>query len=95
MAGQPADPTPPPGALVPAGPSATVPGQHIPVAATSAAPAEMVARPEPGLARGVWEAPPWAFWAVLGVVLVGSILYVLHRAGVIRLTRASSRGPST
>jgi len=29
-----------------------------------------VKRPEPGLARGVWEAPPWAFVVVAALVLI-------------------------
>lgn len=42
---------------------------------------ETVTRPEPGLSRGVWEAPPWAFWVALAVVVAGAALYVLHRTG--------------
>ncbi|MBK6690955.1 MAG: hypothetical protein IPG50_01910 [Myxococcales bacterium] len=35
----------------------------------------IVKRPEPGLRRGLWEAPPWFFAAaaVLGVALVFSM----------------------
>ena len=47
-------------------------------------PTETVTRPDPGLARGKWEAPAWAFWLALAVVLVGTTLYVLRRAGVLR-----------
>ena len=43
-------------------------------------------RPDPGLARGKWEAPPWAFWAMLGVILVGALAYALRRMGF--LTRS-------
>lgn len=42
---------------------------------------EVVTRPDPGLARGKWEAPAWAFWAMLGVVLVGALAYALRRMG--------------
>ena len=42
---------------------------------------EIVTRPDPGLARGKWEAPPWVFWAMLGVILVGSLAYLLRRMG--------------
>jgi hypothetical protein len=49
----------------------------------SAAPApsatEIVHRPEPGLRRGKWEAPAWAFWTAGGViVLLAAAFVVLH-----------------
>jgi len=53
---------------------------------------ETVTRPEPGLARGKWEAPAWAFWAALAVVLVGSTLYVLRRMGMLNV-RTKGQGP--
>jgi hypothetical protein len=37
---------------------------------------ETVDRPEPGLARGRWEAPPWFFYAVLVLAIVGSAAWV-------------------
>jgi hypothetical protein len=55
-------------------------------------PTETVSRPDPGLARGTWEAPPWAFWAMLAVVLAAAALYLLWRTG--RLRRKSS-APTT
>lgn len=56
-------------------------------AGAPAAPAasEVVVRPEPGLARGAWEAPPWAFWAALAVIILGATLYLLVRLGIVRL----------
>lgn len=48
-------------------------------------PTETVTRPDPGLARGKWEAPAWALWLMLAVVLVGSTLYLLRRMGMLRL----------
>jgi hypothetical protein len=45
---------------------------------------ESVTRPEPGLARGRWEAPAWAFYVVIGAVVVGGALYFLWRGGVFR-----------
>ena len=48
-------------------------------------PTETVTRPDPGLARGKWEAPPWAFWLMLAVLLAGTALYVLRRMGKLRL----------
>lgn len=48
---------------------------------------EKVSRPDEGLARGVWEAPAWAFWVVLGLVVVGATLYLLRRLGVLQLKK--------
>ena len=50
-------------------------------------PSETVTRPDPGLARGKWEAPAWAFWVALAVVVVGTTLYVLRRMGKLRLKK--------
>ena len=46
---------------------------------------EIVTRPEPGLARGKWEAPAWAFWVILAVVVLGTAAYVLRRLGMLKL----------
>jgi hypothetical protein len=71
-------------------------------ASGSAAPTatETVTRPDPGLARGKWEAPVWAFWVALALVLIGVGLYVAKRMGLLRLKKrvpegapASKRGP--
>lgn len=48
---------------------------------------EVVTRPEPGLARGAWEAPAWAFWAMLAVFSLAATLYLLRRLGLLRLRR--------
>ena len=68
-----------------------------PSAARASGAAETVTRPEPGLARGVWEAPSWTFWAALSAVVVVSTLYALFRAGVLRrparAARRQNRGP--
>lgn len=58
-----------------------------PSSAPSVAPVatEIVTRPEPGLARGAWEAPAWAFWVMLAVVILGAAAYVLHRLGILRV----------
>lgn len=63
-----------------------------PLPSLSAAPTpteatEIVTRPEPGLARGRWEAPAWAFWAMLAVILSAALAYLLHRAGWLRRSR--------
>jgi hypothetical protein len=63
---------------------------------TPAVPAEAVetvTRPDPGLARGRWEAPAWAFWVVLVVILVASTAYLLRRLGLLRLKSESGKGP--
>jgi hypothetical protein len=52
-------------------------------------PTETVTRPDPGLARGKWEAPAWAFWRALALIAIGTTAYVLRRMGMLRL------GPST
>lgn len=51
---------------------------------------EAVTRPEPGLARGKWEAPAWAFWIALAVVVLGTGLFVAVRSGM--LGRILKRG---
>ncbi len=49
-----------------------------PVASASAAPApsEIVERPEPGLARGRWEAPGWAFALVAALTVIGGLVWL-------------------
>ena len=50
-------------------------------------PGEIVHRPDPGLARGKWEAPSWVFLAVAVAAVVITVLYVLTRTGKLALTR--------
>jgi hypothetical protein len=46
---------------------------------------EIVSRPDPGtLARGVWEAPAWAFYAGAAVVVLAAVLYVARRVRLLR-----------
>ncbi len=72
------------------GPSATAPADPAPT------PTETVVRPEPGLARGVWEAPPWAFWVALGLVVVVAAGYVAARAGLLKRRRpADTEAPKS
>jgi hypothetical protein len=40
-------------------------------------PGETVQRPEPGLARGLWEAPSWLFYGVLVAAVVGGLTWAL------------------
>lgn len=52
--------------------------------AGSEGPHETVVRPEPGLARGRWEAPRLFFFAIAVVVLVLAALYFAHKLGLLR-----------
>jgi hypothetical protein len=46
-------------------------------------PQEVVLRPH-GLRHGRWEAPQWAFWTAMGLVLVLALAYGLVRLGYFR-----------
>ena len=51
-------------------------------------PTEIVRRPDAGtLARGTWEAPPWAFYVAAAVVLLAAILYAASRLGWLKRAR--------
>ena len=50
-------------------------------------PAEMVLRPDPGLARGVWETKPALFYAVGCAVVVVTAIWGLQRLGWLRRLR--------
>jgi len=56
-------------------------------AAASAGAGEVVRRPDPGIARGMWEAPSWALWLVMAAAIVGAGVYAAARAGVFRRAR--------
>jgi hypothetical protein len=52
-------------------------------------PSETVERPEPGLARGRWEAPGWFFYAVAVAAILGGLTWI---AAALRARRkAASR----
>ena len=53
-----------------------VPDAPSPSSPRGPAPADSVVRPEPGLARGRWEAPPWAFTATLVTVVLGGLAWL-------------------
>ncbi len=53
---------------------------------------EIVTRPEPGLARGKWEAPRGVFFGVIGLVLLLAVFAALGRLGLLRLPRANPSG---
>lgn len=52
---------------------------------------EVVTRPEPGLARGRWEAPRGVFYGVIALVVLLFVLALLSRLKVLRLPRAVTR----
>ncbi len=49
--------------------------------------AENVTRPDPGLARGMWEGPRWLFFALAAIAVVVTVVYFLRRAGLLRFRR--------
>lgn len=57
-----------------------------PSASASAAPAptatEIVHRPDPGLARGKWEAPTWAFYVAGAAAVLFALVYLGVRVGL-------------
>jgi hypothetical protein len=53
---------------------------------------ETVTRPDPGLARGRWEAPRAAFYGAIALVVLIGAFALLARLGVLRLPRAATRG---
>lgn len=58
---------------------------------------ETVERPEPGLARGRWEAPAWLFYAVVLVALFGGLAWALTALRAKRsraVTTVTRRGAS-
>ena len=57
-------------------------------------PSEAVTRPDPGLARGKWEAPAWAFWVALSLIVALTTLYVLRRMGRLQLKKKPSEASS-
>lgn len=58
---------------------------------------ETIERPEPGLARGRWEAPAWLFYAVAVAALVGGLGWALTALRAKRMpavTNTPKRGTS-
>ena len=77
------------------------PSNTAPVRSSAPVPAaptatELVTRPEPGLARGLREAPAWFFWVILALLLLGTVAYILRRIGILLLPseRAAATPPS-
>jgi hypothetical protein len=49
----------------------------LPNGATAPAPtSDPTQRPDSGLARGRWEAPPWAFWLVFAAAVLGGVAWI-------------------
>ncbi|HTQ43881.1 MAG TPA: hypothetical protein VMI75_14060 [Polyangiaceae bacterium] len=42
----------------------------------SGAPSASIQRPDPGLARGRWEAPAWGFWVVAVAAMLGGLAWL-------------------
>jgi hypothetical protein len=57
-----------------AGPSASA--TAAPAGNAPSPPAETVVRPEPGLARGLWEAPAWLFFALALAAVVAAAAWM-------------------
>ncbi|MBX3202052.1 MAG: hypothetical protein KF894_28230 [Labilithrix sp.] len=70
------------------------PTSSAPATDTSETATEIVTRPDPGLARGTWEAPAWVFWVMLAIVVLGAAAYLLRRLGVLRLGRGRAADAS-
>jgi hypothetical protein len=49
---------------------------------------EVVRRPEPGLARGVWEMRPSAFYVAAVLIVIAAALYGAARMGWLRRRKA-------
>lgn len=64
-----------------------------PPEAASSQPTEIVTRPEPGLARGQWEAPAWLFWALLAAIVLGATGYLLFRMGYLKRNKPEQSTP--
>ena len=79
-------------ASVPQPGSASASAAAAPAARTTAAPpapvaTETVRRPDPGIGRGVWEAPPLLFWIVGAAAVVVALGYAAVRMGLLKRRR--------
>jgi len=69
---------------VPADPAASASSSKLAASARTPpppVPTETVQRPDRGLARGVWEAPPTFFYLVGAAAFLAAAIYVLARRG--------------
>jgi hypothetical protein len=55
----------------------------------------MVHRPDAGLARGRWEAPPWAFYVAASAVVILAAVYAAIRLGFFKRFARSARRSAT
>jgi hypothetical protein len=69
-------------------------GSAVPAPSSAPVAKETVSRPDPGLAQGVWEAKPVAFYAAGGVVVAAAVIYAAVRAGLFR-KRSAPKGRGT
>jgi hypothetical protein len=58
-------------------------------AGPAASAASVALRPEPGLARGVWEAPPWAFVTALAGAVIAALVCAAWTARGLRNRKAA------
>jgi hypothetical protein len=66
---------------------ASPPSASAPPSPSTTAPSEIVTRPEPGLARGKWEAPRGAFFVVVGLVVLLAMGALAKKAGIVERLR--------
>jgi hypothetical protein len=74
-------------ASVPQPGSASASAAPAPTAPPAPVATETVRRPDPGIGRGVWEAPPLLFWIVGGAALVLAVGYAAARMGLLKRRR--------
>ncbi len=74
--------------------SASASAPQAPSAAASVVPSvpasvatETVRRPDPGIGRGVWEAPPLLFWIVSVAAVLVAVGYAAARMGLLKRRR--------
>jgi len=50
---------------------------------------QVVERPEPGLARGLWEAPVWVFYAIALATIAAGLVWALRSWRALRSGRSA------
>ena len=53
---------------------------------------ESIQRPDPGIARGRWEAPAWGFWVVAVAAMLGGLAWLALAIRTRRLRQGNSVG---
>jgi hypothetical protein len=52
---------------------------------------EVICEPDPGLARGKWEAAPWVFYMLFGIAAALAIAFIAFKTGIIGRARGEKR----